>query len=593
VTSGSLNSGSKWTQLSRTELRMVTDKPEYGENYVNDFKIHFSVLEDLIPESCKDIKISVYRQENEMNPREPAKATNLNMQLEMARTIISRKLFVEMKSVLKITMQVKIELPMDIAIPLFKESEVTLGVVRLSSYALHQHRSSFISAMKCQPYAELLYSFCTNSGQTLSLEQLFASRISIGVAQALLSLWHQERYDYMSETLQMLREEFAMSLKDQEIKIRSNLQGGETLEEKIGILFEPFRQAIEVIDEVFNSSIENTSMVLANCDNACKGEKLINNVLNAKVGGGVLRRSVWKKITAWQYCTTNLNVHLVTSKHFTFSDLMLGCESGSGLHYIPSITLGVPAAHELKFHDGGLRKIFGEVSEIDQKLRWMQAFQSPNLEGLKALFTSHPKEAQSLFGIRYLMVSKEDLASVFKRKFELAKRIDICGSQALGCAITSIKTICVLASQVDGRKYMDILARSLKIGFLVMFESMLSTQGDELGMIEDMDMAVLWLSLVTLRLVTTPKCLKDLSCTLNEQNLHNDVESKSSKIFTTEGKAIYTGAGDSITCRRDSVKFHFYLTDQSKMFLVVLLVWETCGGSGNSTKRSCCCDGCI
>ncbi len=559
MTSGTMNSGSKWTQLSRTELRMVTDKPEYGENYVNDFKIHFSVVEDLIPESCKDIKISVYRQENEMNPREPAKATNLNMQLEMARTIISRKLFSDMKSVLKISMQVKIELPMDIAIPLFKESEVTLGVVRLSSYALHQHRSSFVSAMKCEPYAELLYSFCTNSGQTLSLEQLFASRLSVGVAQALLSLWHQERYDYMTETLQMLREEFAMSLKDQEIKIRSSLQGGETLEEKIGTLFEPFRQAIEVIDEVFNSSIENTSIVLANCDNACKGEKLVNNVLNAKVGGGVLRRSVWKKITAWQYCTTNLNLHLVTSKHFSFNDLIHGCESASGLHYIPSITLGVPAAHELKFHDGGLRKIFSDISELDQKLRWMQAFQSPNVEELKALFTSHPREAQSLFGVRYLLASKEDLAYVLKKKFELAKRIDICGSQALGCAVTSVKTICILASQVDGRKYMDILARSLKIGFLVMFESMLSTQGDELGMIEDMDMAVLWLSLVTLRLVMTPKSQQDLNCTSIEPKSRNEIESKSSKTFTVEGKAVYTGSGDSITCRRDKVRTHCLL----------------------------------
>ena len=76
----------------------------------------------------------------------------------------------------------------------------------------------------------------------------------------------------------------------------------------------------------------------------------------------------------------------------------------------------------------------------------------------------------------------------------------MCGSQALGCAVSVVKGIVALATQVGGL-YMDILIRSLKAGFLIGFESFLSTQGDELGMLEDLDCAALWLNSVTIRLV--------------------------------------------------------------------------------------------
>jgi hypothetical protein len=97
-------------------------------------------------------------------------------------------------------------------------------------------------------------------------------------------------------------------------------------------------------------------------------------------------------------------------------------------------------------------------------------------------------------------VNLEDCGEVIKRKVDLARRIDMCGSQALGVAATTVRTICTLAAQYGG-KFMDALARCLKIGFVVLFQSMLSTQGAELGMIEDLDMSALWLSLVTVRLV--------------------------------------------------------------------------------------------
>lgn len=63
-------------------------------------------LQDIIPESCKEIRFVVYRQENEMNYKEPSKASNLNMQLEMAKCIIPKKMF-DQNPMLKVSMQVQ------------------------------------------------------------------------------------------------------------------------------------------------------------------------------------------------------------------------------------------------------------------------------------------------------------------------------------------------------------------------------------------------------------------------------------------------------------------------------------------------------
>lgn len=61
--------------------------------------------QDTIPESCKEIRFVVYRQENEMNYKEPSKASNLNMQLEMAKCIIPKRMF-DQNPMLKVSMQV-------------------------------------------------------------------------------------------------------------------------------------------------------------------------------------------------------------------------------------------------------------------------------------------------------------------------------------------------------------------------------------------------------------------------------------------------------------------------------------------------------
>ena len=97
--------------------------------------------------------------------------------------------------------------------------------------------------------------------------------------------------------------------------------------------------------------------------------------------------------------------------------------------------------------------------------------------------------------------SREAKATLWQKRHALATRIDMCTSQALGCAVSAVKSVVAFATQLGGL-YMDTLVRSLKEGFLVGFQSYLSTQGDELGMLEDLDCAALWLDTVTVRLVT-------------------------------------------------------------------------------------------
>ena len=130
----------------------------------------------------------------------------------------------------------------------------------------------------------------------------------------------------------------------------------------------------------------------------------------------------------------------------------------------------------------------------------MQALQSPaTIQEMEPLFAQYPQDRQRLLGTAPSN-STEGLSHLILKKMELAFRIDACGSQALAFAVTSIRTLCLLAAR-QGGSFLDALARSLKIGFLLTFQSLLSAQGDEMGMVEDLDSAAFWLNLVTVRLV--------------------------------------------------------------------------------------------
>lgn len=79
-----------------------------------------------------------------------------------------------------------------------------------------------------------------------------------------------------------------------------------------------------------------------------------------------------------------------------------------------------------------------------------------------------------------------------------------------------------------------------------MFQSMLSTQGHELGMIEDLDIAALWLSLVTVRLV-----VKEDDEEEDDEDERN--QDKDDYDRDRDAAAAFIGKGDGVICRRDKV----------------------------------------
>eukprot|EP00520_Triparma_pacifica_P017693 CAMPEP_0118643434 /NCGR_PEP_ID=MMETSP0785-20121206/6389_1 /TAXON_ID=91992 /ORGANISM="Bolidomonas pacifica, Strain CCMP 1866" /LENGTH=1383 /DNA_ID=CAMNT_0006535097 /DNA_START=495 /DNA_END=4643 /DNA_ORIENTATION=- len=83
---------------------------------------------------------------------------------------------------------------------------------------------------------------------------------------------------------------------------------------------------------------------------------------------------------------------------------------------------------------------------------------------------------------------------------QLMHRVDIVTSQVLAVAISSFQTTLALAA-AGSPHHINLLPRILDVGFLVSFESLLSAYGGELCMVEDLSVAVEWLSTVTVRVV--------------------------------------------------------------------------------------------
>lgn len=594
-----------WQVICRTEAKTIQEKPSYSESFIGEVKIFFNTLGIPNLEDYRDIKIHVLRIDNEASNSSAkdggrtASGAGTGQQSLLAKCVIAKRVF-DFKPPIMIKMKVIQPPLMDIAVPQVKEAEVFLGIVKLTSYHLDDCRRWFQSSMRTAPYSEVLYSFGSNSGLTLSIEQLFASRYSTAVGLAMVSLLQKERESHYrairDEVSEHMRRVDSLTISGSssdatglasnvsQMSMNASVNGASAgaasaailaLEEQKKKLIELARQSLEMVDEVCIENNELSALIIHECHNASRGVDVKCNVIGTEVGGGVLRRSTWKKVTVWQYCATNLNVHMLTSRVFSFQEVMDSEIVGGNtrrLHCVPTITLGCPCAHELKFSDGGLRRTFADVTTTEQKLIWLQAIQFPNLSLLDNLFSNHPKETASIFGLKIppsgsfvlSAFTPEEKAVIFKRKHELSRRIDICASQALGCAVTSVRTVLLLATKLGGN-FFDILARSLKIGFMVTFESMLSTQGHEVGMIEDLEIAALWLSLVTVRLVVPMEDPKTGSSfddsgsppppamTPTTPSASSHKHHRTNKYRTADGDTVMVGCGEGVSCRRDAV----------------------------------------
>lgn len=559
-------------------------------------------------------------------------------------------------------MKVLFDTPIDLSSPMAVEPKAILGVIKFTSGTLLQHRTKIAEGLNVSPYAEMVYSFQTIDGQTLSLEQLYSSKYSLAVPEAMIKFVQLDRGSSISKLcmtahkdLESLNAEITKLLNQshspnapasnsssssQNIKLSSsptptshmpqpqtiarhsisyltnieNFSNSASLEKQYmtSLLLgrELLEHAAELITDVqidFQNSFvmvtENCQYCRSNVEPVEEGRYAVSSsdfIHEEDDGSNILRKSVWKKHPQWQFSTTNLNIHLMLSRYFSVEEIiqtssdLTGSSPSNGkkiksrnnadtIHVAPTITFGCPAAHSLRFKEGGLRRILEEISDESSRLLWIHMLQAdiPSSDFFRFM-DERPKESASLFHTKIPQIvlqlttwqldvingvystsqtssshgSSNTRTNILKeiyttqRKMELANRIDIVSSQILAFALTQVKTIIMLATNIGG-VYTEILQRSLKIGFLLGIESLLSTYRDELGMIEDLDIAVQWLSLVTLRLI---------SLTRNETNKLNQGIPEDNKRKSNGGMEdkIAVGSSDGVTIRRDNVSFDLW-----------------------------------
>lgn len=528
--------GETLKEMGRTEKHELKSEEDVsnssmnGDNDMKDIHIQFQAMLPKIPDDCRAVTFDI-RQE-----------------IHDSKTTLCRVGFdpkhIGDSPVLKLDMHV-----LSTFNRVFKPS-ATLGLMIMSSKELQRFREKvddFISsnAMKTKPYAEKMYSSESIGGTTIILDQLYASRWSASVPASLLGLLQKERREQFEEYLSKMKD----LLKEKKEKEAMNNKEANLLEtsdydevicpKSFDLLLTEFNE-YEALMEKMKSTCEycldpSKEKLVEAFKNELQTATIPTIEGNISYGGTVLRKSKSRNNECYQAMTTNLNVHMVSSQWIPYSKNTGGRCLHSFVDVTPTITLGCPTAHSLKFKHGGLRSQLKRIA-VEDRLRWMDEIQNASAEKFITFLNdfmgkakdasksrkSHRDQAKikivkKFFEIpEYTPVKMEEeprkkesdeiynlkWADVLLRKFQLAQRIDICNCQVLAVAISSVKLVLFLAANIGGN-YIDILTRSLSIGFLIQVQSLLSAHGKEMGMIEDLDMAVLWLSSVTVRFQTT------------------------------------------------------------------------------------------
>lgn len=130
------------------------------------------------------------------------------------------------------------------------------------------------------------------------------------------------------------------------------------------------------------------------------------------------------------------------------------------------VTVGAMAAHVYKFKNGGLLSLEEQRSKMHSRRR--EPFGSMGMYRQSPLWTEAEQKAESF-------------------DWEVQKRMDVCFPQAVAALVTAFTRKIDLALQNAhegvGREMLEHLE---KLGFLFNVESLVSTHGNEAGMLEDM-----------------------------------------------------------------------------------------------------------
>ena len=518
------------TELSRTELVEVRGGLTYGAT-IPKCQIAFALLQVRVPDDIEYLAVSVWN----------ADLVNSNTKYPLSSALCYRTFSVKHmheNNVFSSAMKINVEAMHSTKIHGTK-ADVTksahLGIVQIQSSLLRVAGLAMRSKMPFRPYTETMSAYRTIRGCSLCVEQIYASTFGVACSIGFLKF-------LINEKEPVLRVSVATSELEHESAMMRKSDSSETSRRRFSehfgaplyddLIVEEHFGATEKYRKMYDEGVCDLEAILHMYINATAGvskldkEKNIQNVLSEDAGGGFLRRSSWKKASLWQYVTTNLNIQVLISKVLSDNEIIKNDEQAHDLQddsltFSLLITLGVPAAHGMKFSKGGLRRMFLEAGFVDMNARsfWLHTIQNAQLSIRDLLNIAIQRNELSLLS-KLVGINKDYIDNVGEmrknfletakvnpfvgpesHRFLLAKRLEICTSQILGFACALIQSVISMATLQPRSRFMDILHVSLKTGFLLPLQSLLSTQGDEQGMIEDMDAAVLFLRDVTMKVM--------------------------------------------------------------------------------------------
>uniref|UniRef100_M4B7H8 PH domain-containing protein n=1 Tax=Hyaloperonospora arabidopsidis (strain Emoy2) TaxID=559515 RepID=M4B7H8_HYAAE len=206
------------------------------------------------------------------------------------------------------------------------------------------------------------------------------------------------------------------------------------------------------------------------------------------------KRSTYKNLNLWQFLPTNMqDQFLCTYKPPVRNELSHGGRREPGLSrpfVWHTMTMGCPAAHTKGFANGGYPAsvpimVANSNGALDEEVL------DSGYGGGSQRPTS-PVSAHKGGNSSVSVAQGDDTLTGFKLRLELQDRLTVIGSQIL-----SATAACILASldlALNGSAlHQTQLDRAPTFGFLMNFESLLSTQGKEYGMLEDFAAGARWL----------------------------------------------------------------------------------------------------
>ncbi|KAH9122743.1 hypothetical protein LEN26_010125 [Aphanomyces euteiches] len=225
-------------------------------------------------------------------------------------------------------------------------------------------------------------------------------------------------------------------------------------------------------------------------------------------GKGNFKRSTYKKKKEWSMVSTNM--HAQVMQVYNGNDIMAS---------YTTITMGAVAVHTKGFANGGGYRMKETLVEVLEEANRMRKLKSKEQDPLMMFELFHiPVGLLSSAGGTVNGNKSYDPISVARKAwFELERRHHSLCIQILSATAAQICTMLELAAM--GSIYHTMVWRVvLRNNLLINFESLLSTQGNEGGMLEDFRVACKWLESVFFTFEVSPNMSEAISYRITRDN---------------------------------------------------------------------------